>query len=483
MKSIGVLARWRLSITSAALLAALLLIVAGIAAQEAPTDSLSGVKDGNAILATIGRIAHDDLDECSGIQWWQDAWWAHNDSGGGPILYRAKTPDFADAERLAVPGAEAVDWEDITTYGGDLLVCDIGDNSRRRDDLALYRVTHADGKLALAARYAIAYPDGNHDAEAAFTIGGKLHIVTKHRGEGFTGVYRWAQLDKEAKNVGELVAKLDLDARAMVTAGDCDGAHVVLLSYTRIFVYAADKLEGKPLFSTRIHANQCKGIVLKDGRLVFTNEQRGVYAIDDYLKRKITNALPPKVRVELPREKAKYEPDGTGAAWKSGAYTLPLKGIGEDEYVRWMIADAYLMIAGKLRYEAFTSSSEQGPRLGTALILTLGTDDDEFLTGNERMFWLGDNGATGLDAWRLDVNAPSLKPVAGVKVKGEIKGGWMSFEYALPLTDVFGEGELPETFRINLWGRSLQEDEPRLSGESMGTLFNPYTWAEAELKN
>jgi hypothetical protein len=464
--------------------AMLALLFVAAAAQDAPADSLSGLKDGKGTLKPVARIAHSDLGECSGIQWWQGAWWAHNDSGDGPNLYRSEALDFKAAQKLEVPGAKAVDWEDITTYDGDLLACDIGDNGRKRDDLALYRVKHDKGKITLAATYPIAYPDGMHDAEAAFTIGGKLHIVIKRRGEEFTGVYRWNTLEEGKTNTGELVSKLDVGERALITAGDCDGTNVVLLSYARVVVYAADKLEGKPASSTRIHANQCEALCLHDGRLVFTNEQRDVFAIGDYLKRGVADALPPRVDVELPMEAAKYEPDGTGNAWKGGAFTLPLADAADGESVRWMISDAWLMVAGKLRYTGtFTSSNEQGSRLGTGAMLMFGQGDDDFLTGDERFLWLADNGITGLDAWSFDPKKGGLKPVESVKVKGEVKGNWMSFEYALPLTAVFGEGKLPDTFRANLWGLNLHgENEPHLAGANISlTARSPFTWAHGKI--
>src|SRR5690606_29826427 len=160
-----------------------------------------------------------------------------------------------------------------------------------------------------------------------------------------------------------------------------------------IFVYAAGKLDGKPLSSTRIHANQCEALCIRDHRLVFTNEQREVYAINDYLKRELKQALPPRVSVELPVTDATHEPAGAGAAWREGSFTLPLRDVGEGESARWKICGPWLMLAGSLRYEgAFSSSSERGNRRGSGFMLMFTTGDDDFLTGNETFLWFGDNG-------------------------------------------------------------------------------------------
>jgi hypothetical protein len=466
------------------------LLAAQVVAEDAPADSISNLADGHATLNPVTRLAHPDLEESSGLQYWQGAWWSHNDSGHSPELFRSATLDFADAEKLAVPGATNIDWEELAIYDGDLLICDIGDNRRRRDTLTLYRVTYNDGELALAASYRIAYPpaeDGTptrHDAEAAFSIGGAFYIVTKHRGEGFTGVYRWDALSEDGVNVGKLAGRLDIGERTMITAGDTDGEHVYLLSYTRIFVYPVDRLDGKPLSSTRIHANQCEALCVRDGRLIITNEQRDVYVINDYLKRGLKQALPPAVSVELPVATQAHEPDGKGEAWREDSFTLPLRGIGEGEDVRWKISGPWLMLAGNLRYDgAFSSSSERGNRRGSGFTMMFTTGDDDFLTGNETFLWFGDNGVTGLDVWRLDTRDLSLTPLTAAKAAGEVRAGWMRFEYALPLTDVFGEGKLPQSFRVNLWGFSLQgRHEPHLSGQSMFSQQNPYTWAKATLE-
>ena len=71
--------------------------------------------------------------------------WAHNDSGGNPELF-AVGMDGSDHGRWAVPGAQAVDWEDMARGHGDegvdrLYMADIGDNSAQRANVVVYRGT------------------------------------------------------------------------------------------------------------------------------------------------------------------------------------------------------------------------------------------------------------------------------------------------------------------------------------------------------
>lgn len=463
-------------------------------AQDAPVaaDSLTDLADGRGTLKPFTRLAATGLDECSGLVWHDGAWWAHNDSGDGPNLFRSPKLDFTDAEKLAVPGARNVDWEDICLLEGQLLCCDVGDNARRRDDVTLYQVRYSrdeagKGALALTATYPVTWPDEPHDCEAAAVIDGKLHLVTKQRGEGFTGLYRFATLKAGEKNTPELVAKLDVGAATMITAADYDAAsgHLLLLSYTRVYVYAKDALKGAPAFSTLIEADQCEALCIKDGNLHFTNEQREVYLVRDYLKRRPASMLPPRVKITLPFEDSRYEPDGTGAAWKTGAGALTLRNGVEGEYLRWMIAGPRLLVAGRISYEgAFTSSTERGHRMGTGLWFGVATESAESLTGTEKLFFFGDNGASGPDVWSLDLTKGiKLAPVADLQIKGKAEGGKFTFEASLPLTAVFAEGKLPASCLANAWGYGMNgKNEASVAGASFYSMLRPYTWAEVTVK-
>lgn len=444
-------------------------------------DSAQNLKDGHGTLAPVFRVKAPAIGESSGLQHWHGLWWTHNDSGAGAVLYADDSLDFDGPLELKLPGAANVDWEELALLDGDLLVCDIGDNSRRRDDLKLYRTRFDAEKktVSLAATYHIAYPDGKHDAEAAFGHDGALYIISKQRGEGFTGLYRFAGLKEGEVNTGVLVSKLELGDNTMATAADFDGEHLAILSYTRIFVYHKDKLEGAPLFSTRVHANQCESLCLHDGALVFGNEQRDMYRLPGFLKHKPKSLLPQAVKRKLALSPDAAEVNGFGANWRDHATDLELQGMVEGEYLRWAICGGHLMLAGSFKVQSFTSSSERGSRRGTALILMFGRHDEDFLDGTETMFWLGDNGQTGPDCWALSPADFSLKPAKGTDCAGAVADGVFRFEYAIPLTAVFGEGKLPDSFRFNAWGYSLHgEGEVHLAGASIFSLNNPYTWAE-----
>lgn len=97
--------------------------------------------------------------------------WAHNDSGDSARLFRVGRRG-EDLGAVSVPGATAVDWEDIAAFiwhgQPALLIGDVGDNDAVRDHITLYAVRDPglDGAATLLWQLDIRYPDGPRDCEA-----------------------------------------------------------------------------------------------------------------------------------------------------------------------------------------------------------------------------------------------------------------------------------------------------------------------------
>jgi hypothetical protein len=247
-----------------------------------------------AALQPITHIACEQIAECSGAVRVDGAWFVHNDSGDGPVLYRSLTLDFTQVEILPIEGAQAVDWEDIAVLDGDLLVGDTGDNFRQRDHVVLYRARyHAPaggpiGRLELVATYPFRYPDGPHDAEALTVIDGAVYVITKDRGENETIVFRFddlrdvAVLGSGEMNIPRRVATLEIGRRERVTAADYDAASgtVAVLTYHGVLCFPRGRLTGRPASRTPIAAGQCEAICFDDDRLVIINEGREVFVLD-----------------------------------------------------------------------------------------------------------------------------------------------------------------------------------------------------------
>lgn len=151
---------------------------------------------------TLTTIKDKSISESSGLiasRTTPGAYWTHNDSGDGPLIYAFDTRGDS-LGTFRVNGAQARDWEDIAAGPGPqpnksyLYIGDIGDNDAARPEVIVYRV--AEPALSAATRsltkklpgstepaetIRLKYPDGKHDAEALLVHPrtGNIYIVTK----------------------------------------------------------------------------------------------------------------------------------------------------------------------------------------------------------------------------------------------------------------------------------------------------------------
>lgn len=135
-------------------------------------------------------LANPALNELSGLtrSLVTDEWlWGHNDSGDSARLFRVGL-DGSDGGVVEVPGALAIDWEDIAPFRWQgepaLLIGDIGDNRAQRAAITLYAVRDpgATGDAAtLLWQLNLRYPDGPRDAEglAVDPLNGDILILSK----------------------------------------------------------------------------------------------------------------------------------------------------------------------------------------------------------------------------------------------------------------------------------------------------------------
>jgi hypothetical protein len=151
----------------------------------------------------LSDLADTDIRESSGLAAsirYPGIFWTHNDSGNLPALY-AFDQKGTKTLRLSITNATNVDWEDMAEGPGPALwIGDIGDNSRTRNDLALYKVLEpvfdplSSGQVASATaeRFPFSYPDGHHDAETLLIrqVTGEVFVVTKEA-NGSSGVFRF----------------------------------------------------------------------------------------------------------------------------------------------------------------------------------------------------------------------------------------------------------------------------------------------------
>ena len=244
-------------------------------------------------------------------------YWTHNDSGDGPVIY-AVTVHGRLLGQFRVRGARAEDWEAITADGaGGLFVGDIGNNGNARRDLTVYRVAEpavppdaeavVEGEVAVERAIRFHYPEQvgfppaarNFDAEALFWDArtSRLYLLTKHRGDMATVLYRFDDLDGDASTPlsarGRFVVGGDPDRYGgMVTGADLspDGRFLAVLTYHALFVF--ERPESGDDWLGQLHNRidfdqdvtvQAEAVAWHGDAIVFTNEQGALFRIDDPL--------------------------------------------------------------------------------------------------------------------------------------------------------------------------------------------------------
>lgn len=261
-----------------------------------------------AAAVQTGEFASPRLRESSGVavsRAHPDVLWTHNDSGDGPYLYAT---DLRGRDRgfLLVPGADAVDWEDIalgpcpTRAGSCVYLADTGDNLEMRASVTVYAVpepappTGPGDTLRTTAAPAVLqlrYPDGAHDVEAIYVSprDSALYLVSKGRTGGIA-VYRIARAEWNVPAAAIVkAARLQiLDIRPDAGAGRwisgaairADGRVVAIRTYGEIYLFSPGV--GGRLTPARERPCKIGGLYepgggeaidfLDDGALVLTSE-------------------------------------------------------------------------------------------------------------------------------------------------------------------------------------------------------------------
>lgn len=209
-------------------------------------------------LKTAAKLNLKQVPECSAL--WASTlhpgvFWTLSDSGNKPEI----VPVRADGSPVIGPtglwsgvtlkGLKNADWEALTADGqGFLIVGDVGNNLSRRKELAFYIFKEpAVGAKEVAEFRKVAFtwpdqtvypdPEISHDCEAIFFVRGKLYLLTKHRRDTLTDLWR---ADLPATGAQATLTKLArFDAKGMVTDASVspDGKRLAILTYRMAWVF------------------------------------------------------------------------------------------------------------------------------------------------------------------------------------------------------------------------------------------------------
>jgi hypothetical protein len=250
-------------------------------------------------LKPDGQISPSLVKECSGMVQslrYNGIFWVLGDGGSGaaivPVTAGGKlAPGWSGP--VAVTGCKNFDWEDLALDDrGNLIIADVGNNSGRRKQLMLHftpeprpGVRSVVPTRSLPVHYADqkeASPD--YDCEAVFSAGGRIYLLTKHRSDSRTRLYRLEGDSPKRSNPLRLVDSFEIGG--MVTAADAspNGKLVAVLTYTALWVFEYDRATGsifrKSVRKTPMFAWQAEAVAW-DGNdsLVVGNEQGQLFRV------------------------------------------------------------------------------------------------------------------------------------------------------------------------------------------------------------
>lgn len=227
------------------------------------------------VLKSVGGLDREAIPECSALiasPSQERVLWALSDSDGPARLVpirpsglvavpagAAPSPTGKKYLGVEVAGVRNLDWEALAADGsGNLIIGDVGNNLSRRRELLLYIVPEPQlgaTSVTPARRLVFTWPDQvefpdpeqSHDCEAMFWYRGKLHLLTKHRRDTQSRLWR-AEIPATATRA-YLTQVGAFDAHGMVTDASVspDGRHLAVLTYRMLWVFDLSRSPENPL--------------------------------------------------------------------------------------------------------------------------------------------------------------------------------------------------------------------------------------------
>lgn len=253
----------------------LLLVACAPGRQISPKANMLDTQ-GVLTLHPIARLGRGAGDEISGIVRSRrdpGVFWTLNDSGDEPRVYPIRA-DGRVIESVRYPhlpgtyieGAINNDWEDIALdSSGNLVVADLGNNTNARADLTLYFLPEPEptaGRTIAMRRVLISYPtqksrpapknDFNYDAEAVFTVGDEVYVLSKNRSNTGTDLYQLHDREPGVVNPLRWLGHYDIQGEVTGADASADGLRLAVLTYDSVWLFERDAV-GTPFFEGRVH--------------------------------------------------------------------------------------------------------------------------------------------------------------------------------------------------------------------------------------
>jgi hypothetical protein len=157
----------------------------------------------NVSYPLVDSLANE-LPESSGLEFWDQLLWSHNDSDNSSRFYGFDTLTGLISRSVLIENSPQIDWEDMTKDESHFYIGDFGNNAGTRTNLKILRIpfdslTGNPLDTVQAEFIQFSYPDQtdfsgvntnhNFDCEAFVFFEDSLHLFSKNRSNGYTKHY------------------------------------------------------------------------------------------------------------------------------------------------------------------------------------------------------------------------------------------------------------------------------------------------------
>ncbi len=189
----------------------------------------------------IIAVLPDLIIETSGLAFFDNQLWTHNDAGNEDKIYQIDTTTGLVLQTVIIANSTNTDWEDLAEDDTHLYIGDFGNNDGDRMDLAIYKIPKSQLGSGVATAQVIEFSyadqtdftvnsnDHNYDCEAFFFYNDSLHLFSKNWDDQLTRHYVIPSVPGTyVTDVREV-----MNAQGLITGADIsDNGVVALIGYS-----------------------------------------------------------------------------------------------------------------------------------------------------------------------------------------------------------------------------------------------------------
>ena len=228
-------------------------------------------------------------EESSGLIYWRNLLWTHNDGGGKTAIYGIDPVSGIIRQTVIIKGVKNFDWEDITQDAGYIYIGDFGNNFGNRRPFIIYKISKGGIPIerkevfVSAQQITFIYADQdsykkrrhahNFDCEAFFAFEKHLYLFTKNWDDQKTRLYKLPK-NPEMHKISPIET---FEAGGLITGADISpsGKRVALIGYIdyESFMWLFWDFEGDDFFGgKKKRINLTEMIFVQTEAITFTTE-------------------------------------------------------------------------------------------------------------------------------------------------------------------------------------------------------------------